>query len=135
MIWFTTRLHSRSQNFLMYLRKSRRSAFSSLMKSHAIGRMGAFVQSYMVDVTPINSTLNDVLGHVCFMIGIMVTSKYGLHWNWRGMIVFTGIVVIIVDCAVALITVWDVFRHQWFWLGPLSLCKFQAASLGSSHCL
>ncbi|EGZ30455.1 hypothetical protein PHYSODRAFT_263857 [Phytophthora sojae] len=63
-------------------------------------------------------TLNDVLGHVCFMIGIMVTSKYGLHWNWRGMIVFTGIVVIIVDCAVALITVWDVFRHQWFWLGP-----------------
>ncbi|POM78084.1 Transmembrane protein, partial [Phytophthora palmivora] len=76
------------------------------------------VQSYMVDVTPINSTLNDVLGHVCFMIGIMVTSKYGLHWNWRGMIVLTGIVVIIVDCAVALITVWDVFRNQWFWLGP-----------------
>ncbi|KAL3674343.1 hypothetical protein V7S43_000299 [Phytophthora oleae] len=76
------------------------------------------VQSYMVDVTPINSTLNDVLGHVCFLIGIMVTSKYGLHWNWRGMIVLTGIVVIIIDCAVALITVWDVFRNQWFWLGP-----------------
>ncbi|ETO72782.1 hypothetical protein F444_11231 [Phytophthora nicotianae P1976] len=76
------------------------------------------VQSYMVDVTPINSTLNDVLGHVCFLIGIMVTSKYGLHWNWRGMIVWTGLVVIIVDCAVALITVWDVFRSQWFWLGP-----------------
>ncbi|KAF1793625.1 Major facilitator superfamily domain [Phytophthora cactorum] len=76
------------------------------------------VQSYMVDVTPINSTLNDVLGHVCFLIGIMVTSKYGLHWNWRGMIVWTGLVVIIVDCAVALITVWDMFRSQWFWLGP-----------------
>ncbi|KAG6623382.1 Folate-Biopterin Transporter (FBT) Family [Phytophthora cinnamomi] len=50
------------------------------------------VQSYLVGVTPINSTLNDVLSHVCFMIGIMVTSKYGLHWNWRWMI--------------------------WFWLGP-----------------
>ncbi|RLN71835.1 hypothetical protein BBJ29_004992, partial [Phytophthora kernoviae] len=76
------------------------------------------VQSYMVGVTPINNTLNDVLGHLCFMTGIMVTSKYGLHWNWRWMIVSTGIVVIIVDCSVALITVWDIFRNQWFWLGP-----------------
>ncbi|RLN88738.1 hypothetical protein BBJ28_00027103 [Nothophytophthora sp. Chile5] len=76
------------------------------------------VQSYMVDVTPINSTLSDILGHVCFMTGIMVTSKYGLHWNWRWMIVATGIVVMVVDCAVALLTVWDVFRSQWFWLGP-----------------
>ncbi|KAF1788555.1 Major facilitator superfamily domain [Phytophthora cactorum] len=75
-------------------------------------------QSYMVGVTPINNTLNDVLGHLCFMTGIMVTSKYGLHWNWRFMIVATGIVVIIVDCSVALITVWDIFRNQWFWLGP-----------------
>ncbi|KAE9348895.1 hypothetical protein PF008_g7140 [Phytophthora fragariae] len=76
------------------------------------------VQSYLVGVTPINSTLNDVLSHVCFMIGIMVTSKYGLHWNWRGMIIWTGVLVIIVDATVALITVWDVFRNQWFWLGP-----------------
>ncbi|KUF81304.1 hypothetical protein AM588_10004974 [Phytophthora nicotianae] len=67
---------------------------------------------------PINNTLNDVLGHLCFMTGIMVTSKYGLHWNWRFMIVATGIVVIVVDCSVALITVWDIFRNQWFWLGP-----------------
>ncbi|OWY90663.1 Transmembrane protein, partial [Phytophthora megakarya] len=30
----------------------------------------------------------------------------------------TNTVVIVVDCAVTLITVWDVFRSQWFWLGP-----------------
>ncbi|GMF59694.1 unnamed protein product [Phytophthora fragariaefolia] len=76
------------------------------------------VQSYLVGVTPINNTLNDVLGHLCFMTGIMVTSKYGLNWNWRWMIIATGIVVIVVDCSVALITIWDIFRNQWFWLGP-----------------
>ncbi|OWZ06942.1 Folate-Biopterin Transporter [Phytophthora megakarya] len=76
------------------------------------------VQSYLVGVTPINNMLNDVLGHLCFMTGIVVTSKYGLHWDWRWMIVYTGVVVIVVDCSVALITVWDVFRNQWFWLGP-----------------
>ncbi|KAI9912014.1 hypothetical protein PsorP6_008974 [Peronosclerospora sorghi] len=76
------------------------------------------VQSYLVGVTPVNNMLNDVLGHLCFMAGITVTSKYGLHWDWRLMIIITGIVVIVVDCAVALITVWNVFRNQWFWLGP-----------------
>ncbi|RLN53741.1 hypothetical protein BBJ29_008720 [Phytophthora kernoviae] len=76
------------------------------------------VASYLVKVTPINSTLSDILGNLLFAAGIMITSKWGLHWNWRWMIVFTGAVVIIVDCTVSLLVIWDVFRNQWFWLGP-----------------
>jgi hypothetical protein len=76
------------------------------------------IQSYMVDVTPINSTLSDILSNLLFMIGLMVTSKWGLRWNWRWMIVATGIFVIAIDLATTMITVWDVFRSQWFWLGP-----------------
>ncbi|GMF56066.1 unnamed protein product [Phytophthora fragariaefolia] len=76
------------------------------------------VASYMVGVTPINSTLSDILSNILFATGIMVTSKWGLHWNWRWMIVLTGVIVMVVDCACSLITVWDVFRSQWFWLGP-----------------
>eukprot|EP00644_Phytophthora_capsici_P017037 jgi/Phyca11/21355/fgenesh1_pg.PHYCAscaffold_92_\ len=76
------------------------------------------VASYMVDVTPINSTISDILSNLLFMAGIMITSKWGLHWNWRWMIVCTAATVIIADCAVAMIVVWDVFRNQWFWLGP-----------------
>ncbi|GMF56064.1 unnamed protein product [Phytophthora fragariaefolia] len=75
------------------------------------------VASYMVGVTPINSTLSDIFGNLLFMAGIMVTSKWGLHWNWRLMIMFTGIFVMIVDGITTFITVWDVFRSQWFWLG------------------
>ncbi|KAE8977391.1 hypothetical protein PR003_g26367 [Phytophthora rubi] len=75
------------------------------------------VASYMVGVTPINSTLSDIFGNLLFMAGIMVTSKWGLHWNWRWMIMFTGIFVMIVDGVTTFITVWDVFRSQWFWLG------------------
>ncbi|KAG6616047.1 Glyceraldehyde-3-phosphate dehydrogenase [Phytophthora cinnamomi] len=76
------------------------------------------VASKMVGVTPINSTLSDILGNLLFAAGIMITSKWGLHWNWRWMTVFTGIVVIAVDCTVSLLVIWDVFRSQWFWLGP-----------------
>ncbi|ETP22943.1 hypothetical protein F441_03852 [Phytophthora nicotianae CJ01A1] len=76
------------------------------------------VASYMVDVTPINSTVSDILSNLLFMFGIMITSKWGLHWNWRWMIVCTAATVIVADCAVAMIVVWDIFRNQWFWLGP-----------------
>ncbi|KUF79133.1 hypothetical protein AM587_10000294 [Phytophthora nicotianae] len=34
------------------------------------------------------------------------------------MTVATGAAVIIVDCTVSLLVIWDVFRSQWFWLGP-----------------
>ncbi|RLN79281.1 hypothetical protein BBJ28_00015677 [Nothophytophthora sp. Chile5] len=76
------------------------------------------VQSYMAGVTPINSTLSDILSNLLFAFGIMITSKWGLHWNWRWMIIFTGAFVIVVDCICSLIVVWDVYRSQWFWLGP-----------------
>ncbi|KAG7395169.1 hypothetical protein PHYBOEH_004150 [Phytophthora boehmeriae] len=76
------------------------------------------VASIMVGVTPINSTISDILSNLLFMIGIMVTSKWGLHWNWRWMILGTAAVVIVVDFTVSLIVIWDVFRNQWFWLGP-----------------
>ncbi|ETI53124.1 hypothetical protein F441_03854 [Phytophthora nicotianae CJ01A1] len=75
------------------------------------------VQSYMVGVTPINSTISDILGNLLFMFGIMITSKWGLHWSWRGMIVFTGCFVMAIDGICTFITIWDVFRSQWFWLG------------------
>ena len=80
------------------------------------------VQSYIVGVTPINSTISDILGSVLFLAGIMITSKWGLHWNWRYMIIFTGGLVLLVDGIATFITVWDVFRSQWLWLGlPLTV--------------
>jgi len=75
------------------------------------------VASYMVGVTPINNTLSEIFGNLLFMAGIMITSKWGLRWNWRFMIVFTGLFVMLVDGFTTFITIWDVFRSQWFWLG------------------
>uniref|UniRef100_M4BG21 Uncharacterized protein n=1 Tax=Hyaloperonospora arabidopsidis (strain Emoy2) TaxID=559515 RepID=M4BG21_HYAAE len=75
------------------------------------------VQSYMVGVTPINSTISEIFSNVLFMGGIMATSKWGLQWSWRKMILFTGIFVIIVDGVTTYLTIWNVFRSQWFWLG------------------
>ncbi|CAH0520214.1 unnamed protein product [Peronospora belbahrii] len=74
------------------------------------------VQSYLVDITPINNTICEVLGNVLFLVGIVATSRWGLQWNWRWMILVTGICVTVVDGIITFITVWDVIRSQWFWL-------------------
>ncbi|KUF77725.1 hypothetical protein AM587_10003359 [Phytophthora nicotianae] len=40
------------------------------------------VASHMVGVTPVNSTLSDILSNLLFADGIMITSKWGLHSVW-----------------------------------------------------
>ncbi|GAB9473593.1 Folate-biopterin transporter [Globisporangium polare] len=75
------------------------------------------VQLYWAKVTPINNSLSEVIGNLTFLLGIFVTGKWGLDWNWRWIIVVTGIIVITVDAICTFITVWDIFRSQWFWLG------------------
>ncbi|GAB9477452.1 hypothetical protein Gpo141_00014528, partial [Globisporangium polare] len=52
-----------------------------------------------------------------FVAGITIVSRWGLHWNWRWIIVVTGIIVVVIDGICTFITVWDIFRSQWFWLG------------------
>ncbi|KAL3659878.1 hypothetical protein V7S43_015180 [Phytophthora oleae] len=78
---------------------------------------GSPIQLYMVGVSPINNTISDIVGNAVFMGGIVLTGKYGLDWNWRTMTVLTGVMVLVVDAVCTFVTVWDVFRSQWFWLG------------------
>ncbi len=75
------------------------------------------VQRYMVNVTPINNVVSGIIGTFAFLLGITLTGKFGLHWNWRVMIVITGIIVIALDALTSFLTIWDVVRNQWFWLG------------------
>ncbi|KAJ0394913.1 hypothetical protein P43SY_009101 [Pythium insidiosum] len=82
----------------------------------------SLVQRYLVHVTPINNTLSGILGNLTFLAGITITGKYGLHWNWRMIIVVTGVGVIALDSITTMITIWDVFRSQWLWLGlPIAI--------------
>uniref|UniRef100_K3W649 Uncharacterized protein n=1 Tax=Globisporangium ultimum (strain ATCC 200006 / CBS 805.95 / DAOM BR144) TaxID=431595 RepID=K3W649_GLOUD len=84
--------------------------------------IGSPIQRYWVHVTPLNNSVSSVLSNFVFMIGIFVVGKWGLHWNWRWVVVWTGTLVIIVDLVVTLMVVWDVYRNQWFWLGtPLAV--------------
>ncbi|KAF1330513.1 Transmembrane protein, partial [Globisporangium splendens] len=75
------------------------------------------IQSLWARVTPVNSSTSSVLGLLVASASMYATKKYGLNWSWRSMLVITQIAVIAIDAIPTFLTIWDVYRAQWFWLG------------------
>jgi len=75
------------------------------------------VQSLWAGVEPLNDAIASVLTYIMASAGFYLTKRYGLNWSWRTMIVVTQFAVIIIDCIPTMLTIWDVVRSQWFWLG------------------
>ncbi|CAI5720409.1 hypothetical protein KXD40_009253 [Peronospora effusa] len=130
MTWFFIKEEKKPHvNFMLYIRElweliQKRVVYQVILFTFFHGMFSQIsytasspVQSYLVGVTPINDTISNILGNILIVAGIMITSKWGLRWNWRWMIVFTGALVTTADGITTFITIWDVFRSQWFWLG------------------
>ncbi|KAG7381615.1 hypothetical protein PHYPSEUDO_005773 [Phytophthora pseudosyringae] len=75
------------------------------------------IQRYWARVHPLNESLFSVLGLVVFNVALYVTKRIGLGWSWRRVIAWTTVLVIALDALVGMLTIWDVLRSQWFWLG------------------
>ncbi|CAI5706233.1 hypothetical protein KXD40_009732 [Peronospora effusa] len=75
------------------------------------------IQRYWAQVHPLNESLFSVLGLAVFSAALYLTKRIGLNWCWRSVIAWTTVSVIILDAIVGMLTVWDVVRSQWFWLG------------------
>ncbi|TMW56809.1 hypothetical protein Poli38472_006819 [Pythium oligandrum] len=75
------------------------------------------IQSVWARVEPVNSTIANIISSLIGAATLTVVSKYGLGWNWRWIIAICEIGVIIVDAFPTFLTVWDVVRNQWFWIG------------------
>lgn len=75
------------------------------------------VQSVWAKVEPLNSSMATIVGYLVAAGAYYVTKRYGLGWNWRWMIVITQIGVIVIDSIPTFLTIWDVVRNQWLWLG------------------
>ncbi|OQR96952.1 folate-Biopterin Transporter (FBT) family [Achlya hypogyna] len=68
-------------------------------------------------VTPLNDSLSGVIGNLIFSGVLIVVGKWGLNWNWRWTIAAGTLGVIAVDGLVTFITIWKVYRNQWFYTG------------------
>ena len=77
--------------------------------------------SVWAEVEPLNDALSGVLSYLIMTLVMAAVGKWGLHWNWRWVIALGTIGIILIDGLVIFITIWDIFRNQWFFTGvPLA---------------
>lgn len=82
------------------------------------------VQKEWAGVTPFNDSLAGIMGSFVFLFTLYAVKQWGLSWNWRRTLVVTTLSVVALDGFVVLLTVYDVVRSQWFWLGGPILEEF-----------
>ncbi|POM78803.1 Transmembrane protein [Phytophthora palmivora] len=86
------------------------------------------IQSTWAGVEPLNNGIATMLAAFLTMIGTYLIKKYGLAWNWRHIVIVAQSLVVALDALPTMLTIWDVFRNQWFWLGVPLLEKIPYAA-------
>ncbi|KAI9913731.1 hypothetical protein PsorP6_005774 [Peronosclerospora sorghi] len=72
---------------------------------------------YYAGVGPLNDS---VMSFVAILVGLMAlkwVDKKGWNVNYRSVIVIGTIVLLVLDFGTTMLTIWDVVRSQWFWIG------------------
>ncbi|KAK1932268.1 hypothetical protein P3T76_012262 [Phytophthora citrophthora] len=75
------------------------------------------IKSLWADVEPLNDGIASMLSYLVTFLALWALRKWGLHWNWRWVVIVCQVVVVVIDCFPTFLTIWDVYRSQWFWLG------------------
>ncbi|KAH9125751.1 hypothetical protein LEN26_003150 [Aphanomyces euteiches] len=87
------------------------------------------IQSTWAGVEPVNNGIAAMLAAAVNMLGTYLIKRYGLHWNWRTVIILAQILVVVIDSIPTMLTIWNVVRNQWFWLGVPLLDEIPTAAL------
>lgn len=75
------------------------------------------IQLYWIGTSPLHEKIAGVLTYAVFASSIWFAGKYGLQWDWRRTPVVTMCCYIALDATCKTLTIWDLYRAEWFWLG------------------
>ena len=70
-----------------------------------------------MNVSPLAEKVAGYFTTAVFAISVWFAGNYGRDWDWRRTTVVTMVTNLALDAAVKLLTIWDVTRSPWFWLG------------------
>ncbi|DBA00889.1 TPA: hypothetical protein N0F65_008532, partial [Lagenidium giganteum] len=68
-------------------------------------------------VQPMNDNFGNVLGVGALLFGLAYVEKKGWIVNFRKIIIIANIVVLVVDFGATFITIWNIARSSWIWVG------------------
>ncbi|ETV69247.1 hypothetical protein H257_14890 [Aphanomyces astaci] len=82
---------------------------------------GSYIQVYWAHVEPVNSSVAGVLSYFILSSTFFAVGRWGTHWNWRVILVITTLTGSVIDAIAQFLTIYDIVRNQWFYLGiPLT---------------
>nr|CCA24488.1 transmembrane protein putative [Albugo laibachii Nc14] len=103
--------------------------FGGIFENFAV-TCNEIVQRNWAGTEPINEKVSVVIGNILYSTTLWATGKFGLAWNWRTMQVVTILTVVVLDSFTSMLTIWDVIRNQWFWLG-VPLAEYLPHAIGT----
>ncbi|CAI5743311.1 unnamed protein product [Peronospora destructor] len=75
------------------------------------------IQTHWVHVSPLADKISGFFVTGMFAISVWFAGNYGRDWDWRRTTVVTMISNLALDAVLKLLTIWDITRSPWFWLG------------------
>uniref|UniRef100_H3GKZ7 Transmembrane protein n=1 Tax=Phytophthora ramorum TaxID=164328 RepID=H3GKZ7_PHYRM len=75
------------------------------------------IKSIWSNVEPLNDGIASMISSIVSLAALYAVRKWGLHWSWRWVVILCQIFVVVIDCFPTFLTIWDIYRSQWFWLG------------------
>ncbi|KAJ0393635.1 hypothetical protein P43SY_005601 [Pythium insidiosum] len=75
------------------------------------------VQSLWAGVEPLNDAMANIGTYLMSCFGMCLVKRFGLQWSWHAVIAITQVLVIAIDVIPTMLTIWNVCRSQWLWLG------------------
>ncbi|KAF1326270.1 Transmembrane protein, partial [Globisporangium splendens] len=87
------------------------------------------IQSTWAKVEPLNDSIAGIITSGATIFALFVLRKWGLHWSWQVVTITVQAGVVFIDAIPTFMTIWNVYRSQWFWLG-VSLFESITISIG-----
>ncbi|KAI9908506.1 hypothetical protein PsorP6_004236 [Peronosclerospora sorghi] len=75
------------------------------------------IQTSWVNVSPLSEKIAGFFTTGMFALSVWFAGNYGRDWDWRRTTIATMIVNVSLDMLNKLLTIWDVSRSPWVWLG------------------
>ena len=89
---------------------------------------GGMVKNYWAGVQNLQNQLFSLVGNLLFGIGLYLVRKHFLNFSWRKMLLITSVGLNIVDMPFVFLTIYNVVRNQYFYLGETVLVEIPAAA-------
>ncbi|TMW61055.1 hypothetical protein Poli38472_014516 [Pythium oligandrum] len=77
----------------------------------------SIVQRDWANVEPINDTIFTVVAYLFMAVSVYITQRHFLNASWVGIILGTTVLCVLIDAVVSMLTIYDIVRSQWFYLG------------------